>query len=473
MQEFSLNDLVAPLKRYWVMIIGASFLVAALAVLHTYFFVPTTWETDTSIVFEDSSGGTAGMLRQLSAISNLAPSAGGRGEFIQILLQSRTVRGRVVDELGLVESLGTSRSDAVERLGQIFSANLPASGIMVIETKWSDKPRAALARTEPEAPETLVQITRKMIEVLEQELSRNDYTEAAQRRILLEEQLQRGTQELMQAEDELVKFATSEGIVSASEQASAAVERLETLQQREADLQVSLDGAVARETAARAKLTQQDEMAITGLTESRDPVINSLRQRILDLEQRIAEEKEVQGKSDQHPDVASLNAELASAQMQLAEVLDSEMLLNTRSMAVDPSYAALVSEALSNSQRVQELRASISALRGQKSELLDQLQRLPAQSRTYEGLRREAQWRGEAVARLTESYEMARLEEAGSTVKFSIIDEPFLPKKPASPSLKKAAAVSFGATMLMTTLLAFWLHGGRREQHEETAPTAS
>ncbi len=471
MEELSLSDLLAPLKAYWSLIAIITIVLTVLAVLHGYFMVPTTWQTETSIVFEEAAGGSSELLRHLTVMPGLGRSA-ARGEFLEVLLNSRSVRGRVVDEMNLVERFeADSRHEALDILAEQYSSSLPVAQVLVLRTTWSGPTRATLSAGAGEAPELVAEVASRLIASLEQEVSQSDYTEAAQRRIMLEEQLQRATQELMAAEDELVRFATTEGLVSVSGQTSAIISQLEDLQRREAELDASLDGARAREAAARAKLSEQEQMAVSSLTESRDPAIDRLRQRIMDLEQQVTEQREVQGKSEEHPDVASLISELESARTQLTEVVEDEMHLQSRSVAVDPSYSTLVAEALTNSQRVQEIRASMDGVRDRKREVLAELERLPARSRTYEGLRREVEMRGEAVARLTESYDMARIGEAASTTTFSVIDDPIIPEKPAGPSLKRAGGMAFGASLLLSMLLAYAMYGRRASATEETRTT--
>lgn len=472
MEEFSLTDLTAPLKANLGLIAIITIVVTVLAVAYTYFMVPTSWKTETSIVFEDASPG-ADLMSKYASLSGLAPS-GGRGEFLQVLLNSRSVRGRVVDEMNLTEHFETeSRNGAIGQLRETYSAELPVSKVLVLTVSWEGEPRATLTDEKPEAARMVAEVASHLIASLEKEISRNDYTEAVRRRKMLEEQLQRATKELTKAEDELVQFATTEGLVDVSDQGQAIVSQLEELQKREAELQANLEGAQAREAAANSQLSDQERMAVSNLTESRDPAIDKLRQRIIDLEQRITEQKEVQGKSEQHPDVASLISELESAQQQVGELVQSEMQLERRSMSVDPAYSELVSEALTNSQRAQEIEANIDGVRSRKREILSELEQFPAKSRSYERLRREVNMRSQAVVRLTESYDLARLAEESSTASFSVIDEPIVPAKPSEPSLRKNAALAFVVSFIFSVLLVYWLHGRRATAASEEKSEAA
>lgn len=458
MEDFSLAELVGAIRKYLLMIGVFTFVVTALACTYVYFFVPTIWDAQTSIVFEEASGDPSSMLGRLSSLSAL--TSGGRGEFCEVLLRSRAVRGRVVDNLTLVEALeAPSRQQAIEMIGPLYTVNLPVSRVLILNTSWPGPPRAATRTNHGDAPEMAAALAEELISSLGLEVSNTDYTEATQKRRMLEDLLETAVAELTAAENELVSYATSEYIVSPSSQASGAVSELQTLQEREAELRAQLEGARARASAAQARLSAQERMTVNALSEIRDPTIDRLRQTLLDLEQQITEQMDVQGKSESHPDVASLISERDSARAQLEELLRSDMRVQEQNMSVDPSWSRLVDEALLNAQRVSEVQASLGVVRDEKSALLGQIQQLPAKSSAYMRLEREVTMRGEAVKRLSESYELARLAEATAATTFSVIDHAIAPIKSSAPSLKKTAAIAMAVSFMFSVLVAFWRQG--------------
>ncbi len=458
MEDFSLAELIGAIRKYLVMIGVFAFAVTALACAYVYFYVPTIWEAQTSIVFEEVSSDPSGMLGRLSSLSAL--TSGGRGEFCEVLLRSRAVRGRVVDDLGLVEALqAPSKQQAIETVGSLYDVNLPVSRVLILNTSWPGPPRFTTRNGPGDAPERAAALAEELITSLGLEVSKTDYTEAARKRRMLEDLLGTAIEELTKSENELVKYATSEYIVSPSSQASGAVGELRTLQEREAALRAELEGAQARQAAAQVRLSVQERMTVNALSEIRDPTIDRLRQTILDLDQQITEQMDVQGKSENHPDVASLMSARVSAQAQLEELLRSSMRVQEQNMSVDPSWSRLVEEALLNSQRVSEVQASLGVVRDEKSALLGEIQQLPAKSNTYMRLQREVDMRGEAVKRLSESYEIARLAEATAATTFSVIDHAVAPIKSSAPSLKKTAAIAMAVSFMFAVLIAFWRQG--------------
>ena len=474
MEDFSLAELIGVVRKNWLLIAAISLPITVLACAYGFFMAPTVWEAQTSIVFEEK---TSDMLSLLGSATSFVPSvSGGRGDFLEVILKSRSVRGRVVDSLDLVDEFGaTSREQAIEQLGEMYRVKLPVSRVLVLQTTWKGEPKFRV-RTDPgNAPDMAAELARALILSLEEEVSQTGYTEAAQKRKLLQELLDRATTELTAAENELVKFATSERMVNPSAQEAAAVNELRTLLHNENELQSQLDGAIARQVAAEGDLSDQERLTVERLSETRDPAIDRLREKIMNLEQQITEQVEVQGKSENHPDVASLISEQESAREQLSELLQEGMRVEGQTLSVDPAYSKLVDEALTNRQRVSELRASIAVIRDCKQQIRDELLQYPAKSSTYLRLRRQVDMKAEAVERLTESYEVARIGEATSATTFAVIDEAVPPSKPSAPSLRKTGAVSLAASLMFAILVAFWRQGstkrsnGRAEAEETEA----
>lgn len=476
MQELSLSDLITPLRRNWLLIAIITFSVTLLAILHTYYFVPTIWMADTSIVFEERAGAGLGTLRQFG-IADVLVRQGGHGEFMEFLVNSRSVRGGVVDSLDLVEQFGvTERIHAVNRLGGMTEVELPTPGVLVLRVKWPDEPRAVIDPQAQEPAEMAARIAQAMIASLEDEVSHNAYTEAARKLQMLEEQLDRAGRELQQAEDALIAYAVDQGMISPGDQSSAAVSELRSLQSREAELTIEMDELRSRERTAQQRLSNQDRMAISTLSESLDPSINALKRRVLELQQGIAEQREVWGKSEEHPDVASLRSELNTTEEQLAELLKSQMQVDRQTHSIDPSYSTLVDTLLSSSLRASGLQASMDAVRSLKASAIQEIDQLPEKTTQYARIQRQVEIKSQTVASLTESYEMARIAEATSTTSFSVVDEAVMPLRASGPSLRKPASMAFILSLFFSLILVYWLHGrreaARANDHEATAEEA-
>lgn len=455
MESISLAEIVGTLKKQWVLI--ASFALAAtLAVgLVTVLLVPNTWVATASIIFEHTGIGIPSWAGQLPEVA-LARST-SRGDLLRVMLESRRIRGEVVDELNLVQKFEVeSRAEAINRLAEQYRIDLPVEGTLVLRAQWPGRPKAYTDPEAEEAPELAAAIAQAMIDRLDELLREKDYTEAARRRRLLEEQLQRARKELREAEDELLEYATSELFVSPSAHQQAAVGNLNEWRKRETELQIELDGAREREETALSRLRSQDRMVVSSVTEQRNPQIDHLRQRIVTLQQQIAEQTEVRGKSEKHPDVASLRSQLDKAEAQLAEQLTAEMQTQSKTLTMDPGYGELASDAVASRLQVSEIEAKIETVRSQKQAALGELRQLPSRSARYERLQRQVSQKTEAVARLTADYEAARVLEASTGPAFTVLDEPVPPSKPSGPKLRNVLAAASLVSLAVAGLLAFW-----------------
>ncbi len=469
MQEISVAELVATVRKQAGLIAGLSILAAVVVGAWGYATVPRKWVADSTIMFE-SSANLSGLNRFMTEFG-LSAAPTSRGNF-ETILRSRELRGRVVDQLGLEQELGAkSHLDAVRLLGEMTSIDQPAEGVIVVRATWTGEPRLSGGGRDP-AAEKAAQLCNEIVATLGEIVSELDFASASQQRKFLEEQLARTEEELLAAEDALVEYATAEGLISPSSQTSASLQAVSQLRQREIDLRVELQAARDREAEALRRLGSQERMVISQVSEQRDPQIDQLDQRVMELQRQIAEQMEIEGKSEQHPDVARLKVELERAQEQLAELLRHELQPRTQTMSVDPQYEDLVKEALDSRLSRTGLEAKLRIVSSERESAMSQLRELPAKTARYEELQREVTVKREALARLTQQYEGARVAEAGSVAQFNVLDEAVPPERPSGTSLRKSVLLTFFAALLVSTLLAFWRQGrtDARAAAESVAP---
>lgn len=456
MQEVSVAELVATLRKQVWFIIALSILVTIAVGGLMYAFGTREWIADSTIMYQSSTAATA--LSKLMTDFGIGAKPSSRGNF-ETILRSRELRGRVVDQLGLVEELGArSHLDAIRILGQLTTIEQPADGVIVVRVKWAGKSRLAARAGDPGAQKA-AQVCNEIVATLGEIVGAMDYDSATRQRKFLEEQLQRTQDELAAAEDALVAYATAEGLISPSSQTSSGLQAVSELRQREIDLRVELQAARDREAEALQRLGSQERLVISQVSEQRDPQIDQLDQRVLELQRQIAEQMEIEGKSEQHPDVARLRVELERAQEQLAGLLGDELQTRAQTLSVDPHYQDLVSEALQSRLTRTGLEAKLRVVSGERDHAISQLRELPAKTARYEELQREVTVKAEAVSRLTQQYETARVAEAGSVAQFNVLDEAVPPDKPTGASLRKTVTMAFVLGLMISTLLAFWRQG--------------
>ena len=455
MEFISLNEITGALRRRWLLIAGVAMLTAVAGYIVAKTVMPTEWGTKVTLLLEPSPGSSSGDMFSMLAYSRTASSS--TATFISVL-RSRTLRERVADKLDLAKALevGDTRA-AGGQLASMFDVEA-RGGILTIAIETEGAPLAFLSDEEKLATGQLIaDIANTFASELQEYLGTTDFTRASAKRKFLGEQLERTDRELLAAEDTLVAYATDHGMVSASSQSGAAVEGLKQLRARELDLKVSIEGARETLAVAMADLSSQDRLMVSSISERRNPALDRLHARVLDIQRAIAERMEIQGKSEQHPDVQTLTVELAKAQSQIADELENEMYAGSQQLSVDPSYSSLVRTVLTKQLEVSGLEAKLATVRTAKGQALAEVREMPATSTRYGQLQREVKLKSGAYQRLAEQYEAARVGEAAAVPKFAVLDEALPKRNPSGPSAGKFAVLGLFAGGFFAVLLAFWL----------------
>lgn len=455
MEFISVNEIMGTLRRRWLLIAGIALLAAVGGYVAAKTIMPTEWGTKVTLLLEPSSPSSSSDMLSLLAGSRAASSS--TATFISVL-RSRTLRERVAEKLDLAKAFEVGGVRAAG--GQLASMlNVESrGGILTISIESEGDSLVFLNDEEKLATGKLIaDIANTYASELQEYLSNTDFTRASARRKFLGEQLERTDRELLAAEDALVAYATDHGMVSPSSQSGAAVEGLKQLRARELDLRVSIEGARKTLAAAMADLNSQDRLMVSSVSERRNPALDRLHARALDIQREIAEQMEIQGKSEQHPDVQALTVELAEAQSQISEELENEMYAGSQQLTVDPSYSSLVKTVLNTQLEVSGLEAKLSTVRAAKGQALAEVREMPATSTRYGQLQREVKLKTSAYQRLAEQFEAARVSEAAAVPKFAVLDEALPKRNPSGPSASKFAILGLFAGGFFAVLLAFWL----------------
>ncbi len=464
MEYISVNDIMATLRRRWFLIAIVALVGAVAAYIAVKTLMPTEWQTKTTLLLEPSGNTTS------NPLLGLIPDLGGNesGTFVNIL-RSRTLRERVAVAADLANRFEVSNERAAGSLLATMYTVESRAGILTVSVTMEGPPYMLLSEAEEKQLGQLVSdIANTMASELQIYLETTDFTRASVRRKFLEDQLTRTDRELLAAEDALVAYATAQGMVSPASQSGAAVENLKQLRARELDLNVTIQGARETLSVAMADLSSQERLWVSSISEKRNPSLDRLHARVLDVQRQIAEEMEIQGKSEQHPDVQALILELAEVQAQIAGEVETEMYAGSQQLTVDPQYASLMQTVLNKQLEVSGLEAKLATVRSARGEALAEIEAIPAASTRYNQLQREIKLKTEAYQRLAQQYEAARVSEAAAVPKFAVLDDARPKKHPSGPGAAKFCVVGALAAAFFGTLLAFWLDF-RRERAAQAA----
>ncbi|OFZ97472.1 MAG: lipopolysaccharide biosynthesis protein [Betaproteobacteria bacterium RIFCSPLOWO2_02_FULL_62_17] len=187
-------------------------LLAGLVALGIAFIIPPTFTATTRILPPQQQQGAAAMLAsQLGALGGLAGAAGlnikNPADTYIALIKSRTVADRLIERFDLMQVYEAKlRQDARKALEGATKASSGKDGLITIEVDDEDPKRAA-------------DIANAYVEELHKLTGSLAITEAQQRRVFFEKQLQQSQENLKRAELALGQTGAGESLIRSAPQA--------------------------------------------------------------------------------------------------------------------------------------------------------------------------------------------------------------------------------------------------------------
>ena len=233
-EEISLLDLLIVLAKHKKLVLGLPFAVAVLAA-GVSLLMPNVYTATARILPPQQSQSTAAaMLGQLGALAGAAGSSLGiknPNDLYVGMLKSRSVADNLIAKYKLKDRYDAEiQDDARKRLGEVTSVSAGKDGIIAIEVDDED-------------PKFAAELANAYVDELHRLNRTLAVTEAAQRRLFFERQLQQTKDSLAQAEVELKNVQQATGVVQLDAQGRAAIEAVAALRARIAAKEVEL-GAV-------------------------------------------------------------------------------------------------------------------------------------------------------------------------------------------------------------------------------------
>jgi uncharacterized protein involved in exopolysaccharide biosynthesis len=212
-EGISLGELFATLSTHWKLILGSSTLAGALA-LGVAFLLPPTYTARTALLPpQQQQSSAAAALSSLGALAGLAGGAAGlkspADQYIA-LMQSITVSNHIIDQYKLIDVYESRyRVDAQDELARkVRIAAGKKDGLITIEVDDHSAERSAA-------------IANSYVAELRQLTNRLAVSEAQQRRVFFEQQLQATKEKLTQAQIALQSSGFNGGALKAEPRAAA------------------------------------------------------------------------------------------------------------------------------------------------------------------------------------------------------------------------------------------------------------
>ncbi|MBE3599480.1 MAG: hypothetical protein IMX02_12080 [Limnochordaceae bacterium] len=192
----------------------------------------------------------------------------------------------------------------------------------------------------------------------------------------------------------------------------------------------------------RAQLQHQLPTLVTSTTIAANPLVESLRVRLTDVEAQLSAARQSLGPS--HPQVTSLEAQAAELRRLMSQ--EVSRVVSAQTETLNPIHQGLVQEliGLEVDQLAQQAReAAIRRLIAtQEAAMLE----LPSRELELARLERERRVNEELYVMLRTRYEELRIQEATVTADVRVVDPAALPSTPVSPRplLNMAVALFLG-----------------------------
>jgi uncharacterized protein involved in exopolysaccharide biosynthesis len=233
--EVKIVDLLIVLAKHKRLIVGMP-LIAAVAAAAISLVLPPVYSASATLLPPQGQSSASALLSQLGGAASLISGAAGikgPNDVYVGMLKSRTLGDKLIKRFSLLKVYETpSPEKARKRLVDSTIVTAAKSGLITIEVEDRDRERAA-------------QLTNAYVEELMNLTKVLAVTEASQRRLFFERQLEQAKNHLATAELELKRALDTHGVVSVDAETQAIVATLAQLRARISAKEIQLNSMKA------------------------------------------------------------------------------------------------------------------------------------------------------------------------------------------------------------------------------------
>lgn len=248
--EISLMDLISVLAKRWKFIFFSTFIAAVLIALYSVYTIkaapdapfnnlPNIYRPEVIVRLQESSSSSSlqSMLNSsdLGILSGLVSSSGGatNADLAQALIKGNTIADQIAEEFDFIEKFNieknpvtSSRRNYTENLVVDYDSS---TGFMTIGFESTD-------------PVFATEVVNSSLELLEERFRGLTMDSILTKKAFLEEQLAEQEKNLTRAQDNLIQFQKTYGIVDIETQAEAQITELSSLNSSLVQKEVELRG---------------------------------------------------------------------------------------------------------------------------------------------------------------------------------------------------------------------------------------
>lgn len=248
-EELSLLDVFNILwNRKW-MIIGVTFVFAVVSTIYA-FTLPFIYRAECRILPpQKTSGGMAGLAASLGGLADFVglPAASTSGRLMLGIIKGDSVVDAIIEKFNLMEEMSQDIRVRVRAavLNQLEATEEAGSGIVSIACMDKDPQRAA-------------DMANAFVEELQKKLREISLNETLEKKAFFETQLMQAQQELQDAEEAMIAYQQSSGVIALEAQTQSLIASISNLRNQIAakNVEVSSLSSYTRKDNPRLRLAQ-------------------------------------------------------------------------------------------------------------------------------------------------------------------------------------------------------------------------
>jgi uncharacterized protein involved in exopolysaccharide biosynthesis len=378
-------------------------------------------------------------------------SAPGISDEIEII-KSRKTLTKVIEQLNLLDYFKNKVKDKEKRDSVTINSVISTLQEKVITVEPLKDTSFIEIKVSLDDKELAYKISKALIDAyteVSSELNKDENTYMIE---FIEKQLPVTEKELAEIEEKLKNFKQTKSVLP-SKEAELLLDALS-----EIDKQYFATKIQYQETLTKLDELKKSVSDVKDLIEKlkyvpNSPIIASLREKL--TEYQIEYNALLQKYSEDSVEVSEYKARIEEAQKRIQQEVKN--IISSQLNTDDPILSSISSELVTTQSSIEILKASLNALLSLKTELENQIKKLPEIEQEYLSLQRDYQLKQSAYVLLKSKLEEAKLTTAGLNLNVPIIvDEPFIPEKPAKPNKKLTLAIG-GVLGIFLGILAVFL----------------
>jgi len=441
--EITLNDILRILKRrkYWIF--GITLLTVFATLIYLFYFAKPVYEITAIIKLPRGSSSQIALSPQLTFLG--VGQSPALTEQIEIM-KSRRVLTSVVNDLNLIEYFSKKSKGEVSQESVV--STLSKNVVNVSSVKDTSLIKLTVSLNDREMA---YKIARSIIDnyiKVARELNKDENAYLFE---FVERQLPNVEKELTEIENKLLNFQKTKSILP-SEELSALIRKFHDLDSRIIETQLNYQNLQSQLQVLKQNISQLKGMIKILEYVPDSAKLQELRKRLLDL-QISYNTLELQYTKNS-PEMRQIEQQMNVVQQMINEEISR--ILSSQFETEDPILRDYYLRLVNLQTNIEVTNSYLLSLESVRKQLEIELQKFPDLQREYATLMRDYNLKQQTYTLLKSKREELRLSTAGISFNVPIVlDEPYLPERPAKPNKRLILAVSLVLGVFVGVLIAF------------------